>query len=48
MAEELQRRREYIEVDYRVDDLADDGDLPGAATLQRVSVSGLAVKLMRA
>jgi uncharacterized protein YbjQ (UPF0145 family) len=35
-----------IEVDYGVDH-ADDGDLPGAATLQRVSVSGLAVKLMR-
>ena len=36
-----------IEVDYGVDH-ADDGDLPGAATLQRVKVTGLAVKLMRA
>jgi uncharacterized protein YbjQ (UPF0145 family) len=36
-----------IEVDYGIDH-ADDGDLPGAAVLQRVSVSGLAVKLMRA
>jgi uncharacterized protein YbjQ (UPF0145 family) len=36
-----------IEVDYGIDH-ADDGDLPGTASLQRVSVSGLAVKLMRA
>jgi uncharacterized protein YbjQ (UPF0145 family) len=35
-----------IEVDYDVD-RADVGDAPGASLLQRVSVTGLAVKLAR-
>jgi uncharacterized protein YbjQ (UPF0145 family) len=35
-----------IEVDYGIDH-ADAGDTPGSSLLQRVSVSGLAVKLVR-
>lgn len=35
-----------IEVDYGID-RADVGDAPGASLLQRISVSGLAVKLTR-
>jgi len=35
-----------LEVDYGIDQ-ADVGDTPGSSLLQRVSVSGLAVKLVR-